>query len=177
MNTANWLPYYVLYLQQRQRAQKAEEEKKKAEEEARRAEEEAQRAQETSQQGQEEALKTEETQQEPETVQVEQHPNDVAQPTTETTTVEYTPSVMASTTAKDLHKKIGEDCAVLYEVGSSDFALCENTKAQLAASNSNIAMIIMCCIAIGVGIAALIVHFVDRSIDEKYKSGGNSFYA
>lgn len=159
MSSSNWLPYYVLFLQQQQRARKAEEERKKAEEETQRAKEEAIQAQQEQVQ-EEQSQPTEPTATEGPT------PTTEAKPTTDTKpTSTYTPKPT--------------DCELLYEIGSSDYALCENTKAQNAAANSNIAMIMMCCVAIGVGIAAIIVHCVDRSVDKKYgkNGGGCTFYA
>lgn len=168
MNTANWLPYYVLYMQQQQRARKAEEERQKEEEARKQAEAETQRAREEAEQKQQEKQVVE-------TPPIEQTV-EKSRPTEELKPTENT-----NNTAKPTYTYTPKptDCELLYEIGSSDYALCENTKAQNAAVNSNIAVIFMCCLVGGLALAAIIVHCVDRSVDRKYgkgDGGGFTFY-
>ena len=180
MVTNNWLPYYVLYMQQQQRAKKAEEEKKKAEEEARKAQEEAQQQAEVTETEQKVEESSTGTQPQEEQKTEEQK----VETTTETetkkeeipTVSEKVESKPQTTTVVNTYTPKSTDCELLYEVGSSDYATCDYARAQTAQANSNIAMMLMFCVMAGIGIAALIVHCVDRKVDEEYRSGKGGGY-
>lgn len=174
MSNSAWSFYYILWLQQQQRAKQAEEAKKKAEEEAQRAREEAEQA---KQQATEQSKQEQLIQEQPTEEKVEEKP--VEEPKQETPVEELKPVETPTTTTTEAPKKSTyvpkpTDCELLYEVGSSDYALCENTKAQNAQFNSNFAIIILLCVAIGVGIASLIVQHVNRSVDEEFKNNKGS---
>lgn len=142
---SNWLPYYVLYMQQQQRAKKAEKEKKKAEEEAQRAREEAQ---------QQEQAQT--VQEQPTEKKVEEKP--VEESKTETPVTESKPvevPVTTETPRKNTNTPSPTECELLYEVGSNDYVLCEYTKAQNAQVNTNMAIMFLLVVAVAVGIVGL----------------------
>ena len=217
MNIFNYLPYYVIWMQQRQRAEKAEQERKAAEEKQKQAEEESRKDKEESEQVKQEPLpetKPEVAESETNTVkekpaeekqkqaeeesrkdkeeseQVKQEPLPETKPEvaeSETNTVKEKPAeenkdseieakpvetvTITENNQESTYTPKPTDCELLYEVGSSDYALCENTKAQNAVINSNIAAIFMCCLAVGVGVAALIIRCVDRKVEREFREG------
>lgn len=171
MNIFNYLPYYVIWMQQRQRAEKAEQERKAAEEKQKQAEEESRKDKEESEQVKQEPLpETKPEVAESETNTVKEKPaeenkdSEIEAKPVETVTI-------TENNQESTYTPKPTDCELLYEVGSSDYALCENTKAQNAVINSNIAAIFMCCLAVGVGVAALIIRCVDRKVEREFREG------
>lgn len=173
--------YYVLWMQQMQRLRKQQEEaKQKAEAEA---------------QQQAEAVNTQESVTEPAQPEPTVVENDNSLPvepsgsnsgTTEevhsTPIVEevpvivYTPddtenaapivgNSVTTTTIKST------DCDSLYTMGSGDYFGCVYAREQAKQSNAMMAILFLLCIGIGVLVAFLIYHYVDRSVNDGPNGG------
>lgn len=141
--TSNYLPYYVLWLQRQQQAAKEQEEKKE---------------QEVSQ-------------------QIEEAPEEVKEEITEEPQEEFKP-VDPIPPAENLpevaqtYKPKATDCELLYEVGTGDYLACDYARQQNAQANSNLAFMLISCLAIGISLAAIIIVCVNRKVDEDSKHGG-----
>lgn len=116
--TANYFPYYVLWLQWQQQAVKGKEEQ----------------------------------------IVIQQVEEEVAEELQEEVVQVYEPK--------------STNCELLYEVGAEDYLICDYARQQNAQANSNLAFMLMSCLAIGISLAAIIIVCVNRKVDEDSKHGG-----
>lgn len=179
---SNYLPYYVLWLQQ-QRRQQEEKEQKEAEKKAEEEKVQQQLQQEfQEQQKSEESEKTEEkVEDKQETIVEESKP----EPTPETTeTKEEKPTTIESTTDKKQETSKNEtitivpkptDCELLYAIGSEEYLLCDYNRKTNQQNNMLIAVMFLACIAIAVGICAIIVRHIDKKVEEDFKNNKGGY--
>ena len=87
---------------------------------------------------------------------------------TEVQPAEAPASTQVENTKKETYTPKATDCELLYELGSSEYALCEYTRTQNAQNNTNMAIMFLLTFAVAIGIVSLIVHSVERSVERDY---------
>lgn len=165
MSNGSWFMYYTMYLNSQQVLKQTEQKRKEAEEELLKAKAEARQAQEQLEQTQSAQPPVEEAKKE--TVGASETSRTSEAPTT-------TANVPLTTTNSNPLPRT--DCEYLYEVGTTDYATCENTRMLVQQHNSNVAAIMLSTIAIGAVLGAFIAHHIERKVNSEYNGRSKSIY-